>query len=411
MTLQKIRITNNGSYAALLAILFAISPILALCVSIMMYKNWVSQTFFILFAFYFGYQLGPNLDLMQHYVNYESFFGKSFLDRYTDFATLYLGKEPFHIVFKYILSRVEVDSRVFSGCAAAVYSTVFIYFLRQFKSYYTQNMGAFRTLVFLVLAVVVEFYWYFGLRFWTGGFVFMIFYCKYVISGKKKYLCLTLTALLFHFALFAVIAVALLAEILKKYKPVLYLLVGVSFIYKQVQWNLISFLSSFPVFQALFKSSYQSSSVQQAISMRAKEYYEKGNMVYQSRIPMLMIFFFAILALLWTRNKGVTKSHPQMYASILILLAIANFGHADFVFYERYLKFCCLISYSYLFIILFDEANNWINHTIFTKFVLVGIFVIALFIPLYQQRALITEMALWFGNFFTLIPLKELGNT
>ena len=166
--IQKIRITNNGSYALMLAILYAISPILSLCVALMMYKNWVSQTFFILFAFYFGFQLGPNLDLMQHYHNYLDFFGKSFFDRYSDFATLYLGKEPFHIVFKYILSRVELSSRVFCGCAAAIYATTFIYFIRQFKDFYTQKMGWLRTLVLLTLAVTVEFYWYFGLRFWTG---------------------------------------------------------------------------------------------------------------------------------------------------------------------------------------------------------------------------------------------------
>ncbi|UKI44219.1 MAG: hypothetical protein L6U16_00720 [Porphyromonadaceae bacterium] len=123
----------------------------------MMYKNWVSQTFFILFAFYFGFQLGPNLDLMQHYHNYLDFFGKSFFDRYSDFATLYLGKEPFHIVFKYILSRVELSSRVFCGCAAAIYATTFIYFIRQFKDFYTQKMGWLRTLVLLTLAVTVEF--------------------------------------------------------------------------------------------------------------------------------------------------------------------------------------------------------------------------------------------------------------
>lgn len=409
--IQKIRITNNGSYALMLAILYAISPILSLCIALMMYKNWVSQTFFILFAFYFGFQLGPNLDLMQHYHNYLDFFGKSFFDRYSDFATLYLGKEPFHIVFKYILSRVELSSRVFCGCAAAIYATTFIYFIRQFKDFYTQKMGWLRTLVLLTLAVTVEFYWYFGLRFWTGGFVFMIFYCKYIITTQKKYLFLTLSALLFHFALFAVIAVAILAEFLKNYKLLLYIIVGISTLYREVEWNLINFLSSFSIFRTLFKSSYQSSSVQRAIANRAKEYYEKGNIVYQSRIPLLMIFFFSIIILLWTKNKNVTKSYPKMYACILILLAIANFGHADFVFYERYLKFCCLLSYSYLFLILFDKANDWINHTIFTKLVLAGIFLIAFCIPLYQQRQLISEMALWFGNFFTLIPLKELGNT
>ncbi len=409
--IQKFRITNNGSYAAFLAVLFFISPFLALCVAIMMYKNIVSQVIFILFSFYFGFQLGPNLDLMQHYHNYLEFFGKSFYDRYTDFNTLYLGKEPFHIVFKYILSRVEANSRVFCGSAAAIYATTFIYFIRQFKGFYTQKIGLLRTLVFLILAVTVEFYWYFGLRFWTGAFVFMIFYCRYIITSQKKYLFLTLTALLFHFALFAVIVVVLIAELLYKFQPALYILVMVSFIYKQVQWNLIAFLSSFSIFRTLFKSSYQSTSVQQAISVRAKEYYEKGNLIYQSRIPLLLILFFSFIFLLWTKNKNVTKSYPKLFASILILFAIANFGHADFVFYERYLKFTCLMAYSYLFLILFDKSNIWINQTFFPKMALACVFILALFIPLYQQRELLSEMALWFGNFFTIIPLKEIGNT
>ncbi len=409
--IQKFRITNNGSYAVFLAVLFIISPLLALCVAIMMYKNWISQVCFIMFSFYFGYQLGPNLDLMQHYHNYLDFFGKSFINRYTDFATLYLGKEPFHIVFKFILSRFEANSRVFCGSAAAIYATTFIFFIRQFKNFYTQKIGILRTLVFLILAVTVEFYWYFGLRFWTGAFVFMIFYCRYIITSQKKYLFLTITALLFHFALFAVVLVVIAAELLYKFQPALYVLVAISFIYKQVEWNLIAFLSSFSLFKTLFKSSYQSTSVQQAISIRAKEFYEKGNIIYQSRVPILLTLFFAFIFLLWTKNKNVTKSYPKLFASVLILFAIANFGHADFVFYDRYLKFSCLLAYAYLFMILFDKANIWINNTFFPKLALACVFFMALFIPLFQQRELLSEMALWFGNFLTIIPLKEIGNT
>ncbi|UKI44220.1 MAG: hypothetical protein L6U16_00725 [Porphyromonadaceae bacterium] len=209
------------------------------------------------------------------------------------------------------------------------------------------------------------------------------------------------------------IAVAILAEFLKNYKLLLYIIVGISTLYREVEWNLINFLSSFSIFRTLFKSSYQSSSVQRAIANRAKEYYEKGNIVYQSRIPLLMIFFFSIVILLWTKKTRMSRSRTPKN----VCLHIDTFWRLRIsvtptsCFYERYLKFCCLLSYSYLFLILFDKANDWINHTIFTKLVLAGIFLIAFSIPLYQQRQLISEMALWFGNFFTLIPLKELGNT
>ena len=41
---------------------------------------------------------------------------------------LYLGKEPFHFIFKYIVSFFSTDSRFFAGVAAATYAFIFLSF-------------------------------------------------------------------------------------------------------------------------------------------------------------------------------------------------------------------------------------------------------------------------------------------
>ena len=129
-------VNNNGSYFLFMASLYVISPLLCLIVALIYYKKPVSQFFFIAYAFFFGYALGPNLDLMMHYENYLKIMNKSYLGMYTDFETLYIGQEPFHITFKYILSKFHATQRLFGGCACALYTTFVIFFIRQFRYIY-----------------------------------------------------------------------------------------------------------------------------------------------------------------------------------------------------------------------------------------------------------------------------------
>ena len=102
--MKQLNISNDGSYFFMMTLLYVICPFLSFVIALLLFRNRVSQFFFIAFAFYFGWQVGPNLDLLNHYHNYLRFFDKPFLWAFSDVETLYIGQEPFHILFKYILS-------------------------------------------------------------------------------------------------------------------------------------------------------------------------------------------------------------------------------------------------------------------------------------------------------------------
>ena len=218
---------TNGTYALLMTILFFVSPFLTFVISLCLFRNVISQIFFVAFAFYFGWQVGPNMDLLNHYHNYLTFLGKSLWQMFVDPYTLYIGKEPFHFLFKYILSIFRASERVFAGCACAFYAACFILYMRQMRQYF-QHLNLIKLIILIGAAVAIEFHWFFGLRFWTGAFVFMIFYVKYMVTKNKLYLLLTPVCLLFHVVLVIFVGCAFLAEIIRSVK-LQYILLAVSF--------------------------------------------------------------------------------------------------------------------------------------------------------------------------------------
>ena len=124
----------------------------------------------------------------------------------------------------------------------------------------------------------------------------------------------------------------------------------------------------------------------------------------------MLTFFFCLVAFLWTRNKHVTKIYPKLFGMVLMMLAVSNFGVSDLVFYERFLKLTTLIAYCWLFLALLDPSNVWLSNHFIIKVILLYFVSISILIALVQQRMIIMDMALWFGNFFYLVPLHELEN-
>jgi len=137
---------------------------------------------------------------------------------FVDPYSLYIGKEPFHFLFKYILSIFRASERVFAGCACAFYAACFILYMRQMRQYF-QHLNLIKLIILIGAAVAIEFHWFFGLRFWTGAFVFMIFYVKYMVTKNKLYLLLTPVCLFFHVVLVIFVGCAFLAEIITPIIP------------------------------------------------------------------------------------------------------------------------------------------------------------------------------------------------
>ena len=403
--MKQLNISNDGSYFFMMTLLYVICPFLSFVIALLLFRNRVSQFFFIAFAFYFGWQVVPNLDLLNHYHNYLRFFDKPFLWAFSDVETLYIGQEPFHILFKYILSLFKAPERVFSGISCAIYSSCFIFYFRQFKSYY-RPINLIQFIVLIGAVVTIEFHWFFGLRFWTGAFVFIAFYLKYITTRNRVYLLLTSTCLLFHVVLIIFVGCAVLSEFIKTRK-VLYLILGISFIYRSIDFGFIKFISSLPIVKLFYKSNFQSSHLQNYLAQKTKDYIENGNIVYRARLPILLFGIFLSLFLLWTKNKNLNKVFPKMYGTFLIMIAVANFGYSDMIFYGRVLKMATLVGYAYLFMVISQKENVNTIKSLFVKFIMGGIVLFGLATALVEERMFLLNIPLWFGNFFTEIPLLE----
>lgn len=66
-------VKSDGKYLAIQAIAYLTFPIISFALAIANYKKGVSQFFFILFAFYFGWQIDCVLDLENHYENFRTY--------------------------------------------------------------------------------------------------------------------------------------------------------------------------------------------------------------------------------------------------------------------------------------------------------------------------------------------------
>ena len=134
---------------------------------------------------------------------------------------------------------------------------------------------------------------------------------------------------------------------------------------------------------------------------------ENGNIVYRLRLPIMIFGIFFTLFLLWIKNKNVNKVFPQMYGMFLITFAVANFGYSDMIFYGRVLKMATLVGYAYLFMVISQKENVNTIKSLFVKSIMGGIVLFGLATALVEERMFLLNIPLWFGNFFTEIPLIE----
>ena len=96
-----------------------------------------------------------------------------------------------------------------------------------------------------------------------------------------------------------------------------------------------------------------------------------------------------------------------MYGMFLITFAVANFGYSDMIFYGRVLKMATLVGYAYLFMVISQKENVNTIKSLFVKFIMGGIVLFGLATALVEERMFLLNIPLWFGNFFTEIPLLE----
>lgn len=389
----------------LLAFAYILAPVAALIFALIFYKRSVSQFYIVAFAFYFGYQVGPVLDLQNHYENYRTFFNHPLSMMFTDELTLFYGKEPFHVLFKYVLAYFHASDRVFAGTTCALYTTLFILFVRQLKPIYAKRMTAMQVCTFLLMVVSVEFYWYLGLRFWTGVFFMMMIYTKYLMTKNKLLLLLLPLGMLFHYVLISAAIVLILSTILVHRRVLVMTLAAISYVVKYVEFGFLNYLSNFSYINAGFRDKLQTEATLRALKEQTDYFRNEGNFIYQHRTDFIFFAVVLVIIFVYRKNKEIVKNcFPSLFAAVCLALVVANIGYSEYVFYTRFYKFVALLASLYLFLLVSDpRCRNYFG--ILTELIILTIAVFCLLIAFVQLRNSLLNIELWLGNFFTEVPI------
>lgn len=392
---------NRGIYiiTQIFAILFF--PIISLILSVIRYKDPISLIFFTIFAFRYGYIVDCHNDLEVHYLSLLRLNNLGFINSLSDPEILSLGIEPYHFVLKYLISQISLDSKVFAGICASIYSLFFCILFRQYYCTYKERIKFVQILVLCGIIFTVEWQWYFGIRFWSGAFCFLIFYTKYILHKKIKFLFFSFSCLLFHFALLPLPLIGIISFILKEKINILHIIALCSIIIRTYSINLYVILSKLPIINTSIKSEYLSESNGEHSQQFTIEYREVGNIFYQNRIHILFLSLAFCFFLLWKKNTNFYKPYNQMYAFILILIILSNLGYSNFTFYDRFSKLTVLLMFCLLALLLVQEKNKWLTEKRFIIYLMLPSIIYAILTTTVMLRARLLNLDLWFANIVT----------
>lgn len=395
---------SKGKYILYQAALMMASPITSLMVSLRFYKNGISQIFFIIFAYYFGYYCGFVNDLMHHFVDMRNIYvGQSLREVLGDERTYLLGSDFYHVAFKFVLSRFTLSTQVFGGCACAVYAALFVLFMRQFKEFYKNAMPLACTMLLVCTAAVIEYYRYQGLRFATGAFFFLAFYMKYVNTGSWRYLAIGSLCPLFHFSLITLPACVGANWVLGR--SGVWTRVGLLAASVFVRMQNVDFvpllLRVVPVkYQIYLGIDVTDSRIRTSVLNHMADMRAFGNVFYRYRSSFLLACGLSILFLFWRNKVPFDKKYSVLFYMFLTLYTVVNFCYGDLTFFDRFFQVALVLLYSYLFVVCVKYYDR-LTHVNFLLMCMVLIpMAYALISPIIEEREYLFHWELIFGNFF-----------
>ncbi len=396
---------SKAFYFLIQCLLTLVSPILSLAMSLKFYKSAISQLFFVVFAFYFGYFCHFFFDESYHYKEFMNYYvGFSFSEIMQNPLVFVHGHDYFHVLVKFIVSRFTESHNVFGGVFCAIHAGFLVFFLRQLKQFYLTKTTKTSVLILITVCVVFEFYWYSTLRFNTATFFFAAFYLKWVMHKNPLYLVLAAMAPLFHYSFLAVdgaIMLELSFRYVFKHKYFRYAFLGLSLFIRSLNIDFVPLLlrhiewmrknMSYAIINENTRANVLS--VQQTLR-------ESGNWVYNFRPYLLLILGLGSLWLF--RHWGLPKDtrYIGIFYMFLTLFSVANFGYGDMFFYDRMFQVSLLLLWAYVFImsVKYYSMSNRGNLLLFCILLLPTIFFVIT--PFVQFRNSVLNPELIFGNFF-----------
>lgn len=401
---QNINTQHSTSQLPIVAILSAIMvflPFVGLCLSVMFFRQRFVLWLFILFSFYFGWFYEPQMDLLVHYEHFKHIIGKSLLEQWTNTGTVRLGKEVYPILFKYVIGLVSDSKNFFSACACTVYTSLFIFgVVKPLQPLYTQKMSIPAWVLFLGVIFTVEYYWFLGFRFWSGVFVFIGFYLRYINSGKAKYFWLSTLCICFHYSLFALCVIAILNHFLQNKIKLCYLILIVSFVIRFAKIGLIWIIAQFGIFEGYVKDSVRNQNIIQSVGRLAEDVRESGNQFYLLRETFAILGALAAISILYRKTgKDFLRKNIKLWGFCILLLALANFGYTSLAFYDRFFKIAVLLLYVFAYMWIMNVQHK-LSFKLQTQIMIITIIPVLYFIitSLVEQRQTLFQLNLWFNS-------------
>ena len=390
---------SRGRYFLFQLLLMLLSPVASFCLSLRFYKNEISQAFFVIFACYFGSHCAFTVDLTNHYFDFLNYVDNDW-DTITSSPWLYfLGADYYHIVIKFIVSRFTDSASVFGGTVCGIYSLTFIFFFHQLKPYYSKSQSVLNLALLLATVLVVEFYWYQGVRFWTGTLFFVGFVMRYIRTGKWYNLLYACFCPIFHFTLIALVLALLLNILLDRTGWwSRYALLGVSFFMISLSIDFAPFLRKIPLLNEHLSMALSDEKIRESVLVTSSEFRDIQNPYYSYRTALILILG-VVITLIWRKHiKALDPKLKFLFGLGLTIITIANFGYGDRVFYERFFKAGVLIFMAavYAFSVVKQGRNQNLTLVLFAF----GVVAYTMLVAIVQQRNFLFDANLIFGNFF-----------
>lgn len=393
---------SKGKYFLLQSLLMLLSPIVSFIVAIRFYKHGISQIFMLIFALYFGMHFYIADDLTNHYINMRMYYsGKSWNEIINNPLVYGIGHDFYHIILKYIISRFTNSKTIFAGVNAIIYAAIFLNFFREFRYYYNKFMPVMCGLLLLCVVFTVQFYWFGGVRFWFGAFFFAGFYLKYINTEKIRYLIISFCCIFFHFSLITLPLVWLLNWALSKtwvWNRVILLVI--SLFVRFIHFDYVPLLVKYVPGAEVMGLSRMDQRIHEDLIRYNAEIRKSGNMVYLHRNEVLLVFSIILLMIFWARKVTVSKKHMSLFFYAMTIFTVVNFGYTELIFYDRFLKLCVLLVYTFLFIVSFENYEKLKGISLIIMMITAVPLIFAIITPMVEVRRHLYSPELIFGNFF-----------
>ena len=394
---------SKGKYALFHLAMMLISPLTSFIISLRFYKSPVSQFFMIVFAYFFGSHIGLGWDISHHYLNMRDYyFNRSIMEILNNPLIYIIGADYFHIVLKIILSRFQVSPAVFGGVMAAIYATLFLNFFREFRSFYNNKVPLLCGMLLLCVVFIVQYYWFYGVRFYPGFFFFAGFFMRYVNTRKIRYLFISSLCVLFHFALI-VLPIAVIVNWLLKIIGVWlrWLLLFVSVVYRFVAEDFVPILLKYFPNLPFLQDSVTNKNIRKEVLNHMQDVRETGNYFYLYRDPFILVFGFLILIYLLYKKVNLQSKYTILFGLFLTLFTFVNFGYADLTFSDRVLKISLVFFYSFLFVVVYNNYDLLDRYRLVLMVLILIPLLYSVVSQLVEQREYLFNINLFLGNFFS----------